>query len=433
MILVQKLFEYLNSNCNYAVLRNFSGLPDNLKSRDIDIMISRIDFGKNKKQILNIILNENFKITTFFKSDRMFTLVCSSIKNGNIEIVQLDFFFQTSIYGLIINEASQILKTRVFNGKIYHVTKENEFLDKYLYLKFLNKPYPEKYGVLREDIKQSQALSGLINEIVGCSKLEEMERLDSFVFKRKVIFSSLRKRPLQQIQMFSLFLWYYLKNILSYKGFSIGFTGPDGSGKTTVINAIIEEFSKVYSAIELFHFRPTIAPNLGDAAHKVKLKSEVDKDYSNPHRGVKTGKINSFIRLTYYSLDYILGYFIKIRPMLHKRNVVVFDRYFTDICADGRRSKIFLNPKFIYWFGKVFIPKLDYNILLTADTEVILTRKQELTAKGIDCINENLNYLSHKEGYYLILNNGSPSEAVEKILNQIFEGQHSRNMKRINK
>jgi len=76
---------------------------------------------------------------------------------------------------------------------------------------------------------------------------------------------------------------------------------------------------------------------------------------------------------------------------------------------------------------------LDYNILLTADRDVILSRKQELDEKGIDEINEKMNFLSKKKGYYLVINNGKPEEAVRKILTIVFEVQHLKNMKRIMK
>ena len=132
-------------------------------------------------------------------------------------------------------------------------------------------------------------------------------------------------------------------------------------------------------------------------------------------------------------MDYIFGYFLRVRPFLQKRSLVIFDRYYTDVIVDSRRSRIFLNHKFLYWCGKLFIPALDYNILLTADRDVILSRKQELDEKGIDEINEKMNFLSKKKGYYLVINNGKPEEAVRKILTIVFEVQHLKNMKRIMK
>jgi len=69
--------------------------------------------------------------------------------------------------------------------------------------------------------------------------------------------------------------------------------------------------------------------------------------------------------------------------------------------------------------------------LLTADIETILKRKQELTPEGIHNINEKLNYLADKKDYYLVLNDGNPGEAVQKIMSIIIENQHQKNMRRI--
>ena len=75
---------------------------------------------------------------------------------------------------------------------------------------------------------------------------------------------------------------------------------------------------------------------------------------------------------------------------------------------------------------------MNYNFLVTADADVILSRKQELDKSGIDDINEKLNYLSTKKGYYLIENNGMADSAVDEILTIIIKKQHKKNLKRIN-
>ena len=110
---------------------------------------------------------------------------------------------------------------------------------------------------------------------------------------------------------------------------------------------------------------------------------------------------------------------------------MIFDRYYTDVICDSRRSRIFLNYRFLYWFGRVFIPRLDYNILLTAQTETILERKQELTREGIEMINEKIDYLAGKRGYKRVMNEATASEAVTEIVEWVFAEQHKRNMKRI--
>ena len=171
--------------------------------------------------------------------------------------------------------------------------------------------------------------------------------------------------------------------------------------------------------------------NLGEVAHNIGLKKEVDREYTKPHRGGQVGLLSSLLRLFYYTIDYILGYYKLVKTKLFRRNIVIFDRYYTDVICDSRRSRIFLNYRFLYWFGWVFIPQLDYNILLTAEVDTILARKQELTEEGIQAINDKIDYLAGKKGYVKFLNEGTAEEMVTEILEWVFAEQHKRNMKRI--
>lgn len=93
--------------------------------------------------------------------------------------------------------------------------------------------------------------------------------------------------------------------------------------------------------------------------------------------------------------------------------------------------RIYLNPKFLHWFGKLFIPSLNYNILLTASSDAILAHKRELDKAGIKTINHRIDYLAGKKGYYKIVNEGTPQETVAKILRIVFEEQNKKNLKRM--
>ena len=197
------------------------------------------------------------------------------------------------------------------------------------------------------------------------------------------------------------------------------------------LELLIKELNIVLNGIVVFHFRPSLYGNLGDVAYSVGVKKTVDHNFNMPHRGEKTGIISSCIRLLYYSMDYLLGGFLKLKPLLFKRNVIVFDRYYTDIICDSRRSRIYLPLKFLYWWGRYFIPSLDYNILLTAQTDTILGRKKELDREGIEAINARIDYLASKPSFYKVLNEGTPQEAVAEILRIVFEKQHGKNIKRI--
>lgn len=428
--LLTEFFGYLNANCGYAVLRNFEGLPEKNNSRDIDIIIERTAYRKNKKNLIALLEKNEWKIITYLNSDRVDTWVCGCIDNySNTEIVQFDFFFNTSLFGIRLLNAKEFLANREFNGKIYHVNKEYEFLDKYMYDRAVGAEYPEKYKHVKEAVAESSLVKEKLKKVFGTKSIEDCDKRSG----KRMLLCAAMHNPIATLAHFCAFEYHRIKNYLrSNTGFSIGFTGPDGSGKTTVIDTLLSRIAPVFrKAHKYYHFRPTLFGNLGEVAHSAGVKKEVDRNYSDPHRGKKTGKASSFLRLCYYSIDYIIGYFVKVKSVTRITRLVIFDRYYTDIICDSRRSRIYLSPKFLYWWGKLFIPTLDYNILLTASSETILARKRELDEEGIKTINTKIDYLAGKRGYTKVLNETTPEVAVYEILNHVFNEQHKKNLKRL--
>lgn len=435
---ISSVFGFLNKKADYAVLRNYQGLPDDNCSRDIDIIITKKCLKSIKQELVEVLCKDGWRIITYLNSDRLTTFVCAHHSLEKTELVQWDFFINTSVWGIELMGAEEFLKNRHFNGFLYHVDVVGEFLDKYLYNRAVGANYPLKYEKIRSTINSqpltlNSQLSTMLSEVFGCGSIEECDKASGKRLLWNAVKWNLRHRPLGLIGGVCAFLYTFVKNyICSNTGFSIGFTGPDGVGKTTVIDMLIERLGDVFrTAHSYLHFRPMLFGNLGEVAHSAGLKKEVDREYTKPHRGGKVGVVSSLVRLAYYSVDYIVGYWVKVKTQIRITRLVIFDRYYTDVICDSRRSRIFLNYKFLYWFGRVFIPRLDYNILLTARTETILSRKRELTEEGIEAINDKIDYLSTKKGYKKVLNEGAPEVAITEILEYIFECQHKKNLKRL--
>ena len=423
-------FEYLNEHATYAVLRNYEGLPAKNDSRDIDVVLERTTYRNIKNDLIGLVEKAGWNVVTYLNSDRLVTWVCGCVgENGKTELVQLDFFFHTSVFGVHLLEATDFLAHRLFNGAVYHVDKEYEFLDKYVYDRAVGAAYPDKYRAVKEAVQDREEVLRVLQSVFGMRTVADCDRQSG----KKLLWHAYCRQPLLSAVRFLKFEFYRVRNYLcSDTGFSVGFTGPDGSGKTTVIDLLIARLGEVFrKAHRYYHFRPMMFGNLGEVAHSAGLKKEVDRNYSDPHRGGKTGTLSSLARLLYYSVDYIIGYWVKVKSVTRITRLVIFDRYYTDIICDSRRSRIYLPPQWLYAWGRLFIPSLDYNILLTAGTDTILARKRELDEAGIRAINDRIDYLEHKKGYKKILNETTPDEAVRQILTYIFENQHKKNLKRL--
>lgn len=430
---ITAVIDCLNQSAEYAVLRNYAGLPDVNHSRDIDIIISAKDFRAVRKALVNAIIETGWKILTYLHSDRLVTFVCGIQRENNTELVQWDFFMNTSVFGIVLMDADEFLTRRKFNGFLYHVDAEDEFLDKYLYNRAVGSLYPAKYKSLRQQVANSDAVKSRLSQIYGVSSLVECDKMSGNRLLLHALWHNITKHTFGTVRRITFFLYTFIGNyICSDTGFSIGFTGPDGAGKTTVISLLIERLSPVFTkAHRYYHFRPELFKNISDVAQSAGLKKEVDREYSSPHRGGETRKFSSLLRLLYYATDYILGYFLCVKPTVRITRLAIFDRYYTDIICDSRRSRIFMNYKFLYWFGRLFIPALDYNILLTADVDTILVRKKELSREEISSINKKISYLSKKAGYKVVYNDLSSNDAVNTILLHLFEQQHRKNLKKI--
>ena len=461
---ITAVFSFLNERAEYAVLRNYQGLPKDNISRDIDIIITKRCFGEIKWELVECLCQEGWRIITYLNSDRLITFVCAKNVDNETEIVQWDFFINTSVWGVELMSAEEFLEHRVWNGFLWHVDVVGEFLDKYLYNRAVGASYPAKYEKIRLQItdyrlqitdnsqqiltpaEQSsrppktggqydahRRVAEKLNKVFGCGDLVVCDGLSGKRLLWNAVKWNLKHRPMGLLAGVCAFLYTFVRNYLrSNTGFAIGFTGPDGVGKTTVIEQLIVRLGDVFrTAHSYMHFRPMLFGNLGEVAHSAGLKKEVDREYTKPHRGGRVGVVSSLVRLAYYSVDYIVGYWLKVKSQIRITRLVIFDRYYTDVICDSRRSRIFLNYKFLYWFGWVFVPRLDYNVLLTARAETILERKRELTEEGIRAINERIEFLAGKRGYRKFVNEGTAEEMVTEILEWVFEEQHKRNMKRI--
>jgi len=154
----------------------------------------------------------------------------------------------------------------------------------------------------------------------------------------------------------------------------LAFLGPDGSGKSSVIEGVKERLNpETFTAVEVIHLRPHIGLN-----NMQKKNFSVVAD--NPHGEKCRSQFSSIIKIMYFFFDYTLGYFIKIKPLLKNNTLVIFDRYYYDLLVDPKRYRY----GGLMWFARLigrFIPRPNLVILLNASAKTIQSRKQEVSAE----------------------------------------------------
>lgn len=111
----------------------------------------------------------------------------------------------------------------------------------------------------------------------------------------------------------------------------IAIVGPDGVGKTTVIDGVFQHFCKQFQYIHIRHWRPSILPPLAKYVGKPIPKH----GQANPPR--RTPGHFGGVRLAYYALDMFFGGIFKDYPALVRGEMVIYDRCSLDMIVDSVR------------------------------------------------------------------------------------------------
>ncbi len=186
--------------------------------------------------------------------------------------------------------------------------------------------------------------------------------------------------PLAAVASLISFIGSTLRRMLQPPGLWIAFLGPDGCGKTTVGAAYRSRLNTLFNLEKQrhLHWRPGWLPAPG----KLAGKNTAPVDITQPHARPPRGRIVSLARFLYFWIDYVIGHWLKVRPILAKGGLVTFDRYYHDFLVDQRRYRLNLPP----WLLRVFaylVPQPELLFVFAAPASVLHARKQELPPEEI--------------------------------------------------
>lgn len=186
-------------------------------------------------------------------------------------------------------------------------------------------------------------------------------------------------------------LRYRLDKALYRKGLIVAFLGTDGSGKSTAIRGVEKLLGNSFSGdmLQYYHWRPGFIHAEKKYTPDGQLVSNVQ-----PHTQKPYGKIKSFAKIVFYTLDYILGHIGEVYWKAAKGNMVVFDRYYYDFYMDKIRYRLSVGDKVVRFF-QFLIPQPDITFLLIGDAQQIYQRKPELSIDEIQRQIDSL--LAHRE------------------------------------
>jgi thymidylate kinase len=382
-------------------LRNHQGLPFNNAAKDVDIVVKPGKIGHAYRLLRKVFRNNNLEYYDEFKTGKMVCMHGISLteKTG----IHFDLIAGLSIKGYELEEFDEIYQhTKEYQGLTVLDDKYEAF---WIYIckifgqkkpvikqEYINKvtnliESDEEFFIAEISKKVSEKYVAYIKTILTLNRYELLFQQHKQINKR-IKRKLWREKTVKTFCGNAQFLLEKICRIIfKYNKYSRTFCmiAPDGTGKSTVIEQIIDKINYYYvseSKCSLYHFRPTIVPNLSEIGQKKNEKGEaenvVEWEQMKP-----AGVISSFFRIAYYSMDYIVGWRKQIRRDVHFDKYSVFDRYSYDLLVDPRRTKLRL-PYGIRRFFVALTPKPKIVFLLSATADTIYKRKQELPRQEIE-------------------------------------------------
>jgi serine acetyltransferase/thymidylate kinase len=198
------------------------------------------------------------------------------------------------------------------------------------------------------------AQAATVNEWAGVR--EQMPRL------RRALRKSIRLSPAEALAEAARLA----SRVLRPTGMTVAFMGPDGAGKSSVIERVTALLAPAFRRSRLFHLRPRLIARGRATAVAV------------PHELPPRGALASLAKLAWFIADYVLGYLLRVRPTTTRSGLAVFDRYFHDLLADPLRYR-YGAPLGAARAAAALVPAPDLWVVLDTSVPVLQSRKQEVS------------------------------------------------------
>jgi len=430
--LVKSFFNNLdNKNLKYAVLRNYELLPDDNNSKDVDIVIMPNELQRVIEILKETAKNTGYQLIWTNELDYLGGFVFVKIEDSNIYSVKIDLFNGFKWRGCSYINHNVILESAIkYNGFkvpikaheafimiVYYILYAKTIKSKYLELIHTNAIQNIKAFKHITEITFPTVLAKQILEFVEKDKIIELVSLRKEI-RSSVINYNIKNEPIVRNFYKHIKTEYWTRNTF---GALIAFSGPDGAGKSTLVDAVMELFCSfdINGDIIPHHLLTKNIPSL----HKLPgaPKKYAKQDYTKPYQAKTAGLLSSTVRTAYYYFAFLLDRIIYIKKELKDNKIVVFDRYYTDLIADPVRIRIGLNKSLVQSIFST-LPTPDFTFVILADKEKILSRKDELKEdKLVELLIAYESLPAIVPNCKVLYNNGSIDEGKLMICKNVFD------------
>lgn len=188
--------------------------------------------------------------------------------------------------------------------------------------------------------------------------------------------------------------------LLPESGLHVVFLGPDGVGKSTVIETVQTRVADAFLSVKYQTFARSLLAN---------------KPKASPHALPPRSKFQSMLKVAWWLNCYTLGYFKSIHPTRCRGGLAINHRYLIDAVVDPKRYRYSGSPQWLWTIWAV-APKPDLMVFLDAPADVIWARKKETTLEETTQQRDGYRALAEKLSMARVVNtNQEPAKSIDEV------------------
>jgi thymidylate kinase len=444
-LLIPLFEEVEKKSIDYCVCGNYHELPDST-SHDIDIWAK--DIHVFQKTLLNVSQKSGFTLYLCNKTVTGFNnFFYKAVENG-LFFMQVDVLSECAWLPFIpivrtkrIEEERLKYKNFWVAGPIVESTMH--LLYPLVHFGKVKEKYREKIYLLKETTRFKVLLAEALgsktaDEIIAFIGAKDWQGLEREVkhLRVRLLINSLIKDNIKNFRAFFNFVTTNISRLFYPSGLFVVLMGPDGSGKTTIINDLSTKLNNCFTSgkIKKFYWRPFFLPRLSAL---VPFKKEKGNSENPVDAGLRTvsrhpvDRVKYLLKFLYYLLDFIIGR-IRYQSNWSRGGLVLFDRYYYDHMVYPERFGFHV-PKWVMKSMMALIPEPELKIYLHASPETLMGRKQELPIEEI--MRQDKEYkriISSLDGGCLISTDRSLDETEKEIMKTCMSSMAKRLKRRSN-
>ncbi|HEY8748827.1 MAG TPA: hypothetical protein VIM11_12680 [Tepidisphaeraceae bacterium] len=415
--LLFKVFEILDhERVGWCVLNGYQSWPANIPA-DVDLLMAPRMLPHELAKLLHAHRNElGAEIVLWLNDGAQFVVLCARRPGEPPVVLQLHISPDYSLAGRTFYSADDILSTRVKREGYWIPAPHIEFgcvLINRVTKQSLRPEHEQRLSELaslhpadceRETRRFFNAAD--VRPIMQAARLNDwswVKRHADELNKNLLAGPGARRTP-GMIGAFSRRVRRWLKPPC---GLHVVFLGPDGVGKSTVIEAVRRDLSPIFLREKYLTFAPGLLPTRFEVP-------KPDGPHSLPPRSLPA----SLMKAAWWTFCYTGGYLVSIHPMLARAGFVVNHRYLPDAIVDPKRYR-YSGPQWILRALWKVAPKPHLLFLLDAPAEVIQARKTEVAPEETKRQRDGYRAMAEPLAFAHIIDNNRPLEQVVGDIEQI--------------